>query len=66
VTHKTLFDENEKAATTIGRARNFTARLSIITQEYSIMQICKLHDPASQKGAENITIDYIVESLIKS
>lgn len=60
VTHKRLFDENVKTETTIGRARYFTARLSVITQEYSLLQICKLHDPAIQKSAVNITIDYIV------
>ena len=60
VTHKRLFDENTRTETTIARAQYFTARLSVITQEYSLLQICKLHDPAVQKGAVNITIDYIV------
>jgi hypothetical protein len=60
VTHKRLFDENVKTETTIARAKYFTARLSVITQEYSLLQICKLHDPAIQKSAVNITIDYIV------
>jgi len=59
-THKRLFDKNERTEKTIGRAKYFTARLSVITQEYSLLQICKLHDPAIQKGAVNITIDYIV------
>lgn len=60
VTHKCLFDENEKAETTIDRAKCFTSRLSVITQEYSLLQICKLHDPAIQQSKVNITIDYIV------
>lgn len=60
VTHKRLFDENAKTETTIARAKYFTSRLSVITQEYSLLQICKLHDPAIQKSAVNITIDYIV------
>lgn len=60
VTHKRLFDENVKTETTIARAKYFTSRLSVITQEYSLLQICKLHDPAIQKSAVNITIDYIV------
>jgi hypothetical protein len=60
VTHKRLFDENTRTETTIAKARYFTARLSVITQEYSLLQICKLHDPAIQKGAINITIDYVV------
>lgn len=60
VTHKRLFDENVKTETTIARAKYFTSRLSVITQEYSLLQICKLHDPAIQKSAVNITIDYFV------
>lgn len=60
VTHKRLFDENKRTETTIARAKYFTARLSVITQEYSLLQICKLHDPAIQRGAVNITIDHIV------
>lgn len=60
VTHKRLFDENVKTETTIARAKSFTSRLSIITLEYSLLQICKLHDPAIQKIAINITIDYVV------
>lgn len=60
VTHRRLFDDNPKTETTIGRVKYFTARLSIITQEYSLLQICKLHDPALQRASVNITIDYIV------
>ncbi len=41
-------------------AKYFTSRLSVITQEYSLLQICKLHDPAIQNNSANITIDYIV------
>ena len=60
VTHKRLFDENKKFETTIGRAPYFADRLLTITQEYSLLQICKLHDPAIQGGTINITLDYIV------
>lgn len=60
VMHKRLFDENEKTETTIAKAKYFTSRLSVITQEYSLLQICKLHDSAIQRSAVNITIDYIV------
>lgn len=60
VTHKRLFDVNEKSETTIAKSEYFTSRLSIITQEYSLLQICKLHDSAIQRNAVNITIDYIV------
>lgn len=60
VTHKHLFDENTKTETTISKVKYFTQRLSVITQEYLLIQICKLHDPAIQKNAVNITIDYII------
>lgn len=60
MTHKRLFDENTKREATTDKVRYFAARLSIITQEYTLLQICKLHDPAIQKWAVNVTIDYIV------
>lgn len=60
ITHKRLFDNNERTETTIGKAKYFTVRLSVITQEYSLLQVCKLHDPATQRNSANITIDYIV------
>ena len=59
LTHRTLFDDNDRAKRTIGKATHFTARLSVITREYTLLQICKLHDPAIQKNSLNITIDYI-------
>lgn len=61
ITHKHLFDDNVKTEATIARAKHFTSRLSVITQEYSLLQICKLHDPAIQKNASNLTIDYIIQ-----
>lgn len=60
VTHKVLFDENQTPAKNIGKSAYFTARLSIITQEYSLQQIAKLHDPAIQGNSLNLTVDYIV------
>lgn len=60
MTHKRLFDKNRRTEANIARAKYFTSRLSVITQEYALLQICKLHDPAVQRGAVNITIDYVV------
>lgn len=60
ITHKRLFDGNGNTDKTIGKAKYFTSRLAIITQEYTLLQICKLHDAAIQKGSLNITIDHIV------
>lgn len=61
VTHKTLFDKNKTPESNIGKSAYFTNRLSIITQEYSLQQIAKLHDPAIQGSSRNLTIDYIVQ-----
>ena len=36
-------------------------RLSIITQEYSLHQLAKLHDPAVQGKGINLGIDYVIE-----
>lgn len=60
VTHKFLFDENKTPDKNIGKTPYFTHRLSIITQEYCLQQIAKLHDPAIQGNSLNLTVDYIV------
>ena len=60
VTHKYLFDQNDNTANTIEKAIAFTNRLSTITQEYSLQQIAKLHDPAVQKNDRNVSVDFVV------
>lgn len=60
VTHKVLFDKNRAPENNIGKTPYFTSRLSIITQEYCLLQIAKLHDPAKQGNSCNLTVDYIV------
>ena len=60
VTHRLLFDLNKTPESNIGKAAHFSSRLAIITQEYCLQQIAKLHDPAIQKNSLNLTIDYIV------
>jgi len=59
LTHQRLFDENNRKEKTIEKAANFTLRLSIITQEYFLLEICKLHDPPVQGSSKNVTINYI-------
>ena len=39
----------------------FLNRLSIITQEYSLLQITKLHDRADSRGKVNLSLNFIVE-----
>ena len=60
VTHKLLFDDNQGREDNIDKCPYFTQRLSFITQEYSLQQIAKLHDPAIQGNSLNLTVDYIV------
>src|SRR3954454_7230311 len=60
ITHKKLFDENIDHERNIGKVKHFAHRLSIITQEYGLLQITKLHDPAVQRKSTNLTIEYII------
>lgn len=60
VTHKYLFDLNDKKAETLAKAVAFTERLSTITQEYSLQQIAKLHDPGEQGKSRNLSVDFVV------
>lgn len=59
-THKRLFEGEENIFGKINGAKGFGERLSYITQEYVLLQICKLHDPAIQQGRINLSIDYFV------
>jgi hypothetical protein len=56
-----VFDDNPDAGSLrTGPTKEFFARLSEVTQEYSLLQIVKLHDPATQQGRCNLTLDYMV------
>lgn len=59
--HYELFDRNPRA-TELQKslAGDELARLSIISQEYSLLQIRKLHDPAVVSGKITLGIDYVV------
>lgn len=61
MTHRTLFDDNESTERNIGKLKYFTRRLSCITQEYCLHQIAKLHDPATQGGSKNLTVNYMIQ-----
>lgn len=39
----------------------FLQNLSIITQEYALLQLAKLHDPPGKCEAANLTIAYFVK-----
>ena len=59
--HRELFDHNPRAAELQkSRAGDELARLSVISQEYALLQIVKLHDRAEMNGKFTLGIDYIV------
>jgi hypothetical protein len=62
LTHRELFDENPNAAQLqASRGAEALARLSVITQEYALHQIAKLHDSAVVAGQITLGIDYIIK-----
>lgn len=59
--HRELFDQNPRAAELQKSwAGDALARLSIISQEYALLQVVKLHDRAVVTGNVTLGIDYIV------
>ena len=60
VTPKCLFDEYRAQENNMKKADHFMSRLSVITQEYCLLQIAKLHDPAVQNKFVNLTIDCMI------
>ncbi len=60
--HLELFDNNPRVAELMNSfAGDELARLSIITQEYSLLQIVKLHDKAVMNGKVTLGIDYVLK-----
>lgn len=59
--HRELFDDNPRATelrdSHVGHA---FARLSIVSQEYSLLQVVKLHDYAVVAGKVTLSIDYVL------
>lgn len=39
----------------------FLSRLSVVSQEYALLQLAKLHDPPISMGRVSLTIGYVVE-----
>jgi AbiU2 len=59
--HRELFDENARAEELQKSfAGDALARLSVISQEYSLLQVAKLHDSAVVSGKITLSIDYVV------
>lgn len=60
--HRVFFDDNPKADyLKSSQYGDSLARLSIITQEYVLLQIVKLHDRAVQREQENLTLESMVK-----
>jgi hypothetical protein len=59
--HRELFDENPRASELQSSlAGDALTRLSIISQEYSLLQIVKLHDRAVTSGKITLGIEYVM------
>jgi len=59
--HRELFDHNpRKAELQQSRAGDALNRLSIISQEYSLLQIVKLHDRAVVAGNITLGLEYVL------
>jgi len=58
-THKILFENNSVINYELGHFPHFSERVSIIIQEYSILQICKLHESMNNKRP-SLTLDYVI------
>lgn len=59
---KYLFDKNPDLSILQQPCNeHFFCRLHTILQEYWLIQLAKLHDPAVQNNRVNLTLDYIIE-----
>jgi hypothetical protein len=62
ILYRTLFDENPTLQTLAnGRHAYFLKSLHSVLQEYALLQISKLHDPAVMSGRINLSLAYILE-----
>jgi hypothetical protein len=57
---RTLFEDNPSHEAQFKECPDFFFKLGIITQEYALQLISKLHDPAIQRDSLNLSIDYMV------
>ena len=60
---KHLYDENpDERLLRHPHHHFFFTRLEKILQEYWLQEVAKLHDPATQYGFDNLSVDYILNS----
>ena len=59
---KLLFDENPDVEVLKGvKHQDLFNRLLIVLQEYWLLQLAKIHDPAQQMGSYNLTLAYVLD-----
>jgi len=63
MTHRTLFDDNPDKEIISRKAPYFHEYLWRISHDYSLLQICKLHDPDQFNGSHNLSIKYMIHKL---
>lgn len=60
-THRAFDDDPRTAILARGEHGPLLTRLSILSQEYTLLQLAKLHDPAVQQRRINLSLDYVIE-----
>lgn len=64
IMRKHLYDENpDERLLKHPHHSFFFARLEKILQEYWMQEVAKLHDPATQHGFDNLTVEYIFKAV---
>lgn len=61
ITHRTLFEDNPNPQNNIEKFAPLWERLNIVTQEYVLQQISKLHDPVRTGKDINLSLEYILK-----
>lgn len=59
-THSAIEQAPQINAVMKGKDRKFLWNLSAVTQEYALLQLSKLHDPAVQRRRHNLGLDYVI------
>ena len=59
--HRAFSDDPRTADAAKAGHAYFLTHLSVVSQEYTLLQMAKLHDPASQQGRISLTIEYVLE-----
>lgn len=61
---KHMFDDNpRKTLLWHPDQKHFFNMLALILQEYWLQEVAKLHDPAIQNGAKNLSVNYILDHI---